>query len=161
VFTTRDPHTLIEQSYNYSVSLLFGLMHTIHHTEIPPDGISQSAYLLSKGITHNSGTKIFSDGSKYIGSCLDGDMHGTGVFTGIRGSVYTGSFTLNKKHGYCVMVYPEGNRYEGGFVRDMTHTHTSYMAHVRHYSGVRRDLSRDMTHFSRGSRMRLNDMTST
>jgi len=46
-------------------------------------------------MTHSIGTKIFLDGTKYIGSFVDGYMHGTGVFTGVRGSVYTGSFTLD------------------------------------------------------------------
>jgi len=77
------------------MSLLFGSMHAIRHTEIPHDCISQSAGSFSKGMTHSIGTKIFLDGTKYIGSFVDGYMHGTGVFTGVRGSVYTGSFTLD------------------------------------------------------------------
>lgn len=60
--------------------------------------------------------KEWEDGSSYIGSWKDNEMHGEGKYNWPDGSNYEGEWVENKMHGIGKYCWPDGSNYEGEWV---------------------------------------------
>jgi hypothetical protein len=72
---------------------------------------------LIEGVIHGNGSFRFADGSKYTGKVMDGMLHGHGTFYDLTNeSVYVGDFFHSLKHGKGEEEYADGTLYIGPYV---------------------------------------------
>jgi len=67
------------------------------------------------GLYHGSGTKVFEDGSKFIGQWKKGTREGDGEFAQKDGSKYKGAWKDDVQHGEGVEDFADGTKYTGQF----------------------------------------------
>eukprot|EP00930_Biecheleria_cincta_P105249 TRINITY_DN9786_c0_g1_i1.p1 TRINITY_DN9786_c0_g1~~TRINITY_DN9786_c0_g1_i1.p1 ORF type:complete len:717 (-),score=151.63 TRINITY_DN9786_c0_g1_i1:9-2159(-) len=67
------------------------------------------------------GWEVLDDNSFFIGSYVDGKMHGNGKHFWTNGSTYVGEFRAGKKAGEGTFRYKDGHWYEGQWVNDCQH----------------------------------------
>jgi len=60
-------------------------------------------------------TRLYGDGSKYIGEWKYGKPHGQGISIWRDGGKYVGEFNNNKRHGKGTLTYSNGDKYPGEF----------------------------------------------
>ncbi|SCM09982.1 conserved Plasmodium protein, unknown function [Plasmodium chabaudi adami] len=71
-------------------------------------------------------TRTLNDGSVYVGTTLDGKLHGKGVLKYKNGEEYEGEFYNGKKDGMGKWKDLEGDSYEGQWSNDRKHGHGIY-----------------------------------
>ena len=64
---------------------------------------------------HGKGTRLFSNGEKYVGEYVAGKMHGHGTYTFPGKWEYTGDFRNSRRTGQGTCVYADGTKYVGEF----------------------------------------------
>ncbi len=65
-------------------------------------------------VTTHKQSKVYTDGSKYVGNLVDGLRHGQGTLL-FDGSKYVGEWKDGKKHGQGAFTWVDGSRYVGEF----------------------------------------------
>ena len=70
---------------------------------------------------NGKGTKVFPDGSKYIGEFKAGRRSGQGTYTYTDGGSYTGEWKDNLRHGKGTDTFANGVIYEGDWEFDKRH----------------------------------------
>jgi hypothetical protein len=70
-----------------------------------------------EGVIHGNGSFRFADGSKYTGKIMDGMLHGHGTFHDLTNeAIYVGDFFHSLKHGKGEEEYADGKIYIGPYV---------------------------------------------
>ena len=86
------------------------------------------------------GTRIFNNGSKYVGRWKLGDQHGQGTLTYTNGNKYVGEWKNSKKNGYGRYAFANGNKYVGEFKDGKRNGEGTFTyANVDKYVGEYRD----------------------
>lgn len=98
-----------------SISILFLLLifyaiDEAANSTLPPCPIDQTEPFI-----HCSGTYIFDDGAKYVGSFRNGQFNEQGTFTFPNGEKYVGNFKDGTFNGQGTFTFPDGNNYVGEF----------------------------------------------
>ena len=73
------------------------------------------------GKQHGQGTYTYANGDKYVGGFKDGNWHGQGTLTFANGDKYVGEWKDDKKHGQGTTTYANGDKYVGEFKDDRRH----------------------------------------
>lgn len=95
-----------------------------------PEAVAQ------KRMPDGQGTKIFPDGSKYVGEFKNGMPNGQGVVTTLFGKKYVGEFVNGFPHGQGIFTSPDGEQYVGEFEFGVPHGQGTYTyAGGEQYSG--------------------------
>lgn len=76
---------------------------------------------MEESMANGQGAICFSDGSKYVGHLIDGEIHGQGTIEFPDGSKYSGQFESGEIHGQGTMIFPDGSKYIGQFKNGMIH----------------------------------------
>lgn len=75
---------------------------------------------------NGTGTKLYSDGTRYTGQSRDGRNHGVGLFENPDGHRYEGEWADGKKGGSGRYTYPGGTQYEGEFRENVKHGYGAF-----------------------------------
>ena len=67
----------------------------------------------------NENTKVYEDGSVYVGDLSDGKRHGQGTHLPFEGDRYKGEWANDQKSGQGRLIYKDGSIYEGAFLSDV------------------------------------------
>ena len=67
----------------------------------------------------NDNTKVYEDGSVYVGDLTDGKRHGQGTHLPFEGDRYRGEWANDQKSGQGRLIYNDGSIYEGSFLNDV------------------------------------------
>ena len=67
----------------------------------------------------NENTKVYEDGSVYVGDLSDGKRHGQGTHLPFEGDRYKGEWANDQKSGQGRLIYKDGSIYEGAFLSDL------------------------------------------
>lgn len=70
---------------------------------------------IKEGLPHGNGTYKFVDGTKYVGSFVDGFFHGWGRIMESDGSTYEGDFKKDLYDGEGILKRVDGSTYTGTF----------------------------------------------
>ena len=75
---------------------------------------------------HGQGTPTFPNGAKYIGSFKNDKLHGQGTFTYPNGTKHVGEYRQNKPNGQGILYYNNGDKYVGMFKKGKRHGHGEF-----------------------------------
>ncbi len=79
----------------------------------------ESVAFLKYGVQgKNNKSKMYSDGSMYVGQYKDGKPNGQGTYTRPNGSQYVGQYKNGKRNGQGTMTLPDGTQYVGQWKND-------------------------------------------
>lgn len=78
----------------------------------------------SAGKKHGFGTKLMSNGDRYIGEFRDDYRHGKGIYvwgenSRWAGDRYSGEYQRDLRHGWGIFQWDNGDRYEGRWANDL------------------------------------------
>ncbi|CAF4216308.1 unnamed protein product, partial [Adineta steineri] len=95
----------------YEGEMKDGIEHGKGHMEYT-NGDKYTGIYVEGNIT-GQGVYIFANGNRYEGQWKDNKKHGKGQMDFVSGEKYTGDYIDNKRIGQGVYIYANGNRYEG------------------------------------------------
>lgn len=85
---------------------------------------------------HGYGTYVWSEGRKYIGEWIKGQMDGKGLFSYLNGSYYEGEFHCGLRNGGGKYQWNESKSYEGGWLNGAQHGKGKYIKNGRTIEGI-------------------------
>ncbi|CAF4030698.1 unnamed protein product [Adineta steineri] len=95
---------------------------------------------MKDGIEHGKGHMEYTNGDKYTGIYVEGNITGQGVYIFANGNRYEGQWKDNKKHGKGQMVYASGEKYTGDYVDNKRTGHGIFIfANGSQYEGQWKD----------------------
>ena len=80
-----------------------------------------------RGYRHGKGTRLFMNGTKYVGMFRDGEPEGEGIMYYSNGDQYIGNWMAGRMDGIGIMKYVTGDRYEGTFKKGFIYGEGKYV----------------------------------
>lgn len=80
----------------------------------------------SQGLQRGQGTRIFSNGNKFVGQFAEGELDGEGIMFYANGDQYIGHWKVGYPHGKGVLRYNRGDKYEGTFLKGFIYGEGKY-----------------------------------
>ena len=75
---------------------------------------------------HGQGARVYSNGTRYVGTFSDGEVHGEGIMFYVNGDQYIGAFHRGHLSGRGVMKYLRGDTYDGKFLNGFPYGEGKY-----------------------------------
>jgi hypothetical protein len=92
---------------------------------------------MSGNTVNGTGTFVFKDGSKYVGSWMNGKANGNGRFIYAKDRSYKGEFSSGYASGRGIYADFDGNTYDGEYSKGLKHGKGIYT--VKEYPYIRLD----------------------
>ena len=84
-------------------------------TQARPSAPTEAASRAAEEARPTQASFVWSDGSRYDGDVIDGELNGNGEYVWPDGSHYEGEFLNGNPHGMGIYSWPDGSQYIGEF----------------------------------------------